>query len=95
MANDLNVEHDALKARHALTVKQLTDTATHRADLQLSFTDSKQAHEYEQLETEKIKNELAQTKALHQEEVKIYTKKVDQQRHELDIAQMPLEDLQA
>jgi hypothetical protein len=81
MANDLNVEHDALKTHHALIVKELTDTTTHRADLQLSFTVYKQAHEYVQLDTEKIKNELAQSKALHQEEVKIYAKKVDQLRH--------------
>jgi hypothetical protein len=48
-----------------------------------------------QLDTEKIKNELAQTKSIHKEEIAIYTKKVNQLRRQLDVAQMPLEDLQA
>jgi hypothetical protein len=76
-------------------VQQLTDARTDRADVQLSFSVYKEAHEYVQLDTEKIKNELAQTKAIHKEEVAIYIEKVRLLRLELDIAQMPLEDLQA
>jgi len=59
-------------------VKQLTEAATHRADLQLAFAVYKQTHEYVQLDTEKIKNELAQSNGIHKEEIAIYTKKLNQ-----------------
>ena len=59
MANDLHVEHDVLKTHHAMTVQQLTDAQMDGADVRLSFSVYKQAHEYVQLDTEKIKNELA------------------------------------
>ena len=62
--------------------------------MQLAFAVYKQTHEYVQLDTEKITNELAQRKSIHKEEIAIYVEKLNQLHRQLDIAQMPLEDLQ-